>query len=335
MSGEQHVTLARGHRTPFWVLLTTFLVVSSGGAWLVALPLWTSSAGLASPVAPLLLPAIMYTPAAAVFVVASVQWQRPGATARELGMWPLRPVKRVLGLTIIAVAGAPLLIAIGVFIAAGFGWVRLDLVHLSGFRETLRAAAGRAADAAPLQLIAIVQLVSIPVGALVNGLLTFGEEVGWRGWLLPRLRSRIGTWPSLVLSGAIWGLWHSPLILLGYNFGQPNVFGVFLMVVGSVSIGILFGWLRLRSGSVWPSVFAHGALNASANLVVLFSSAGDRVDPVLAGPLGAGTWIAAAIVITALVIVGQFAPARLEPIPSPSSRTSGSALRAQRDQVDG
>ncbi|WP_443027393.1 CPBP family glutamic-type intramembrane protease [Sphingomonas sp. LR61] len=50
-------------------------------------------------------------------------------------------------------------------------------------------------------------------------------------------------------------------------------------MVACVTIGTPFGWLRLRSGSLWPSVFAHGALNASAGLVVLFSAAGHELNP--------------------------------------------------------
>jgi len=315
MSGEQYTTHGRDRWAAFWLPLATFLVVSFGGAWLVTLPLWTSGAGLASPWAPLLLPAMMYTPAVAVIAVALVGRRRAGGFARELGMWPLRPAKRVLVLTAIGIVGAPLLVAAGVLIAALFRWVHLDLAHLSGFRATLRAAAGDLADSAPVHLLATVQLASIPIGALINGLLTFGEEVGWRGWLLPHLRSRMGTWSSLVASGAIWGAWHSPLILLGYNFQQPNVFGLLLMIVGSVFISIFLGWLRLRSRSLWPSVFAHGALNASANLVLLGSVAGSRNNPVLAGPLGVGTWIAAGLVAAALITAGQFAPSRLTPRP--------------------
>lgn len=171
---------------------------------MIAMPLWTSGDGLASPLVPLLLPAMMYTPVVAVFAVALAGRRRPRGFVRGLGMWPLRPLKRVLGLTVVGVVGAPLLIAAGLLVAASLGWVHLDLAHLSGFRETLRAAACDAADSVPLQLLA-VQLLSIPIGALFNGLLTFGEEVGWRGWLLPWLRTRVGTWPALLMSGAIWG----------------------------------------------------------------------------------------------------------------------------------
>ncbi|WP_244302974.1 CPBP family intramembrane glutamic endopeptidase [Leucobacter coleopterorum] len=103
---------------------------------------------------------------------------------------------------------------------------------------------------------------------------------------MPALRP-LGVWPSLILSGAIWGLWHSPLILLGYNFNLTDLRGVALMTAGCIAWGVLLGWSRLRTGSVWPAVFAHGALNASAGLFMLLAAAGEPLDPALASPLGA------------------------------------------------
>uniref|UniRef100_A0A942SYL3 CPBP family intramembrane metalloprotease n=1 Tax=Neobacillus citreus TaxID=2833578 RepID=A0A942SYL3_9BACI len=306
MSSAPDAQLAAPRRDVFWWVLALFLLVSVGGAWATASPLWASGDGLRSPLAGVLLPAMMYTPAIAVLIVVAVERRRPRDVIGALGIWPLRPVKRVVGFTVAGILATPLVIIAGIALAALCGWLHLDLLHLSGFREALRSTAGEAADAIPVRLVAIVQLLSIPIAALFNGVLAFGEEVGWRGWLLPRLRSRLGTWPALVLSGAIWGAWHSPLVLLGYNFAQPNGFGVLLMVIACILIGTLFGWLRLRSRSLWPAVFAHGALNASAGTVVLVSAAGQSVDPILAGPLGVGTWIVAAVLVLALVGSGQF-----------------------------
>lgn len=136
-------------------------------------------------------------------------------------------------------------------------------------------------------------------------MLAFGEEIGWRGWLLPSLLP-LGTWPALLLSGAIWGLWHSPLILLGYNFAQPNLFGVAMMIAGCTVYGVLIGWLRLRTGSIWPSVFAHGAFNAAGGFLLLVVLADTTPDPVASGPLGWVAWIMMAAVIVILLGFGQF-----------------------------
>ena len=76
------------------------------------------------------------------------------------------------------------------------------------------------------------------------------------------------------------------------------------MIGGCMAWGVLLGWLRLRSASVWPAVLAHGSLNAAAGLIVIFAAS--QPDLALAGPLGLAGWIVAAAVIAVLVVTGQF-----------------------------
>jgi membrane protease YdiL (CAAX protease family) len=182
--------------------------------------------------------------------------------------------------------------------------VQLDLVNFSGFAAQIASLTSKPLPI-PIQLVAVLQLVSIPAGALINAFFTIGEELGWRGWLLPSLRP-LGTWPALLISGAIWGLWHSPVILLGYNFGEPNLLGVALMVGGCVLFGILVGWLRLRTGSIWPSIFAHAAFNAAGGFLVIVAVEGTSVSSPTLSPLGWVTWIVMALVIAVLVVTRQF-----------------------------
>ena len=104
----------------------------------------------------------------------------------------------------------------------------------------------------------------------------------------------------------VWGLWHSPLILLGYNFGFIDWRGVALMVVGCVAWGAVLGWSRLRTGSVWPAVFGHGALNAAAGLGMLLAAAGSDMPMWIVGPLGAVVWVLIAVLMVVLVLTGQF-----------------------------
>ena len=130
-----------------------------------------------------------------------------------------------------------------------------------------------------LGLIVMGQLLAaVTVGPLINSIPSLGEEVGWRGMLLPLLCERMSERRAAIVSGVIWGLWHAPIIAMGHNYGvgYPGfpITGILTMVVACTSIGCLLSWLRLRSGSVWPCAVAHGAINAITNAGVLFSTAG-------------------------------------------------------------
>ncbi|HCS61883.1 MAG TPA: CPBP family intramembrane metalloprotease domain-containing protein [Microbacterium sp.] len=283
-----------------------FILLACGLAWLIALPMWIDG-GLTNPLAGILLPIVMFTPALAVLIVMLVLRPVPrGERLRFLGMWPLRPAKRVVWMMVLGLFGPTVVIATAVVIAALCGWVQLDLVGFSGFAQVLEATTPAGVPVPPAWIVVISQLVMIPIAAAtINAFLAFGEELGWRGFLVPALRP-LGTWPTLLISGAVWGLWHSPIILLGYNFGRTDIAGVLFMTGGCVAWGVLLGWLRLRSASLWPAVFAHGAMNATGGLIALLFAAGTTFDMALAGPLGVAGWIACALVVGILVLTGQF-----------------------------
>ena len=293
-----------------WAAVVVFIVTSFGLAWLVALPLWIVGPEHSS--FPLLLgiiaPAMMFTPSLAVLVVTFVmRVPAKGSRLRFLGMWPLRPAKRVVWWSVAAIFVPAFIVAATVAVSALFGWISLDLQHFSGYAETLEAMlpAGSGVSLPPIGILVAAQLVAIPFGAIINSVVAAGEEIGWRGWLITALRP-LGVWPALLFSGMLWGLWHSPLILLGYNFGLTDWRGVALMTVGCMAWGVLFGWSRLRTGSVWPAVLGHGALNAAAGMMLLVAAAGAPIDSALLSPLGAAGWIVIAIIVAVLVVSGQF-----------------------------
>ena len=122
-----------------------------------------------------------------------------------------------------------------------FGYFLQDEPNLEQFEGLGSESMAETARAAlpPLGVLVLAQLAMIPIGGLFNALLAFGEEVGWRGWLLPALRP-LGVWPALLTSGAIWGLWHSPLILLGYNFGLTDWRGVAVMTIDPANLSLLY-----------------------------------------------------------------------------------------------
>jgi membrane protease YdiL (CAAX protease family) len=114
-------------------------------------------------------------------------------------------------------------------------------------------------------LIALVNTTGgILLAPLFNSLFTFGEEFGWRAYLLPKLLP-LGVLKAVVLSGAIWGVWHWPVIAMGYNYGStyPGFpwLGLLLMVWFTLLTGVFLSWVTLRGASVWPAVIGHAAIN--------------------------------------------------------------------------
>ncbi|HEX6447040.1 MAG TPA: CPBP family intramembrane glutamic endopeptidase [Streptosporangiales bacterium] len=275
-----------------------FVLVAFAGAWVVCVPLWLTPRHLGVPWAQAVLAAMMYTPALGVLV--ATRLRRTPGLARQLGLGFGGSFRRCVPYFLFALLAVPALSLAAPFVAALLGVYDLD-VHLSLFRETLaHAPGGRHLSLSPT-LLAAAQLASIPVAAVVpNGLLTFGEEIGWRGFLLPRLLP-LGQWPALVIVGVVWGLWHTPVLLLGFDYPLHHGLAVPLMVGFTVVVGILIGWLRLSTGSIWPGVLAHGALNASAGSVGLFLRAGSHADTALAGITGITGWILPLLVIGLLV----------------------------------
>jgi len=134
-------------------------------------------------------------------------------------------------------------------LAYGAAWV----THLAPFRVP----DAWAARGVPLNI-----LLRVSVGVVVGSIFALGEEIGWRGLMVPLL-VRVRAPAPLVLSGIIWGLWHTPLILFGdyATSGHPAV-SALLFMLAIAGAAVSFGWLRLASASVWPAMLIHASHNA-------------------------------------------------------------------------
>lgn len=321
---------AQPTRTP-WRLVAIYTAVAFALAWAVCLPFWF--AGGLDQVDPGLfqglLFALMYTPTIAALVVVFLI-QRPKHPFTMLGLH-VRPIGRTLLLCAIAWLVPPLLFAAALLLASALGLVSLDLTFES-FRASFLANAGamgmppeavasiEAMSAGALVALTLAQTATMSV--LLSSLAAFGEELGWRGWLLPNLLP-LGTWPAIALSNVIWGLWHAPIILLGYNFADRGPLGLALMVGFCVSVGTFVSWVRLRSASVYPAAIAHGSINAfAATLALVLIGDVGRMDPqtVLLGWSG---WIPWLVLAALLVVIGQFAR---QPLPGLTLAESALAL---------
>ena len=138
-------------------------------------------------------------------------------------------------------------------------------------------------------LFVVLQLVGgVLIAPIANSLATFGEEFGWRGYLLPKLMP-LGGRKAMLLIGLIWGVWHWPVIFMGYEYGfkYPGYpwAGPLLFIWVTFGLGIFLGWLTLRSKSIWPAVIGHAAINGIAAAAVLVTTGQPNT---LLGPLPVG-----------------------------------------------
>ena len=151
-------------------------------------------------------------------------------------------------------------------------------VEFSGGMDSL---SGRIARALPGSDISSIKgylfwfslLYAFFAGPTVNALLAFGEEAGWRGFLQNEWGGR-GFWKCSLMTGLVWGLWHAPLILMGHNYPQHPVPGVFMMGGVCVLLSPVFSFVRIKSGSVVAAAIVHGTFNATAGLALMFVKGG-------------------------------------------------------------
>mgnify|MGYP000009596975 CR=1 FL=1 len=157
-------------------------------------------------------------------------------------------------------------------------------------------------------LIAVQLGVGILAGPLLNLITGFGEEWGWRGYLLPKMIQRFKIVPTLLICGVIWGLWHAPVTILGHNYGIGYwgypVTGILAMCVLCIVMGTFLSYVTLRSGSCIPAALAHGGFNAMVSAGMLFSyTGGDSfIGPMATGILGGSALIVCAVIMAILLV---------------------------------
>ncbi|MEU7891798.1 CPBP family intramembrane glutamic endopeptidase [Nonomuraea sp. NPDC049152] len=263
--------------------LLVFLAVAFGGAWLAAIPLWTAAPNARGSALQMTLVGMQLSPTLAVLAVWLLRRNNAREWARDTGLTFGGRPGRALGVTALTWIAVPVVVAATIAISALVGAFPTDLAGLSGYRRLFpQSTHGFAATGLAISLV--VYPVLYAFGA-------FGEEWGWRGWLLPRLMP-LGQGKALLLSGVIWGVWHAPLTAGGLHYPGLGWSGVPLFTVSCVAIGSVLGWLRLRTASVWPAVIGHAAVNGTMPALYLVASdARHPADPVLGGVFGVVGWV--------------------------------------------
>jgi len=192
---------------------------------------------------------IMWCPTAAAFATCALF----RIDSRTLG-WSWRPIRyEAIGYFL------PLAYAIPVYVVT---WIAMPgSFALRAFEE--KAAASLSMSSSPhLATFALMipMLATLGViGSLANAL---GEEIGWRGFLLPRLTRQFGFTLGCTVSGLIWAVWHYPgLLWADYNAGTNPVYALTCFTLMVTADAFILGWLRLKSGSLWPCALLHASHN--------------------------------------------------------------------------
>jgi membrane protease YdiL (CAAX protease family) len=145
--------------------------------------------------------------------------------------------------------------------------------------------------------------VQLLIGALLGTPLLWGEEFGWRSYLQLRLfegRPLL----AAIITGLIWGVWHYPLNLRGYNYPDDRILGLMVFPVGTILLSIIFGWLRQRTGSIWAASLAHSATNSIGGslMILLFGGGSNWIFISYLGILG---WIPLGALCVWIILTGQ------------------------------
>jgi uncharacterized protein len=126
---------------------------------------------------------------------------------------------------------------------------------------------GLTALSIPVALTGYV-LIALTAGFIGGAGGALGEELGWRGFLVPELAKVNGFTGVGLISGSLWAIWHYPLMFYGgYNASIPAWYATGCFTVMMVAAGFIAAWLRLRSGSIWPAVIFHASHNMFIQLI--------------------------------------------------------------------
>lgn len=236
-----------------------------------------------------------------------------GEPIRTLRLGRIGPRSVYLWVWILPIIAAIVTGLLTVLLGAG----QLDL-ELTAISEALaRTPAGDLVS--PAIVVAVQVAFAFTLAPLVNVVFALGEELGWRGFLLPRLL-HLGQARAIVLSSTIWGIWHAPAVLQGLNYPSRPVLGVLLMIVFCVLMGTFLSWAYLRTRSPWAPALGHATVNATAGLPLLFVR---DVDHVIGGTTASIIgWIPLALIVLWLLVTHR--------LPVPDARPE--AARSAHEQ---
>lgn len=150
----------------------------------------------------------------------------------------------------------------------------------------------------PINPVWLSLIQGLIAGITINAVAAFGEELGWRGFLLHEFRNMKFLKASLII-GFIWGIWHAPMILMGHNYPQHPEAGILMMTIFCMLLSPLLMYITIKAKSVIAAAIAHGTMNAIAGISVMMIKGGNDLNAGITGLAG----FIAIIVFVALIFV--------------------------------
>ncbi|HLO18128.1 MAG TPA: type II CAAX endopeptidase family protein [Anaerolineales bacterium] len=226
---------------------------------------------------------IMWSPGLAAILTQLIS----ARTLRGLG-WRVGPA-RWLGIAYIL----PIVYALPVYV---FTW----LAGLGVFPNPTRIAslAERYSSSNVVTTVSIFLLISLTVDMVGPLILALGEEIGWRGLLVPELAKMTSFTRTSLISGIVWAAWHMPAIFLAdYNTGgRPDWYAAIMFAVMIIATSFAYAWLRLKSGSLWPAVLLHASHNQLIQGIFDKLTGNTSATPYLLGEFGVGLALTSIVV---------------------------------------
>jgi hypothetical protein len=223
----------------------------------------------------LVIAGVMWVPTlATILTIRFVTHEGFGITYLRIGPWrPYLKTALVIPAAFVAIYGLTWLLGLG-----QPDW------QLTDFRELVISAGANPSEfPSPSVLLPAMFLATFFVTPFFNSVFGFGEEFGWRGYLLPKLMP-LGKTRAYLLVGVIWGLWHVPVILIGFNYPGYPVLGVVWMAGMTTALSFYINELALRHQSSILAGWMHGVFNSQGYGIwrILFAD----VNPLLGGMTG-------------------------------------------------
>ena len=196
----------------------------------------------------IMIPAIMWCPALAAMVTCRLL----GREIRSFA-WRWPNIRNMFGAYFIPLMYASL--AYGSVWVCGLGRWNSEYVR--------QVAQGFGLSGLPAWGSLTLYLIAMATGGVIENLSTaLGEEIGWRGFLVPELAKQMSFTKVSLLSGVVWAAWHTPLLLFAdYNVGTNRWYALGCFTITVVSLSFVFAWYRLKSDSIWPAALIHASHN--------------------------------------------------------------------------